>query len=48
MKEKSFIDFMNTRGLTIRYMSTKELTDFVARERPIYEALATEVAKTKQ
>jgi tripartite-type tricarboxylate transporter receptor subunit TctC len=48
MKEKSFIDFMNTRGLTIRYMSTKELTEFVARERPFYEALATEVAKTKQ
>ena len=48
MQEQSFIDFMNTRGLTIRYMSTKELTDFVARERPFYEALATEVAKTKQ
>jgi tripartite-type tricarboxylate transporter receptor subunit TctC len=48
VKEKSFVDFMNTRGLTIRYLSTKDLTDFVARERPFYEALATEVAKTKQ
>lgn len=48
MKEKSFIDFMNQRGLTIRYMSTKDLTDFVNRERPFYEALATEVAKTRQ
>ena len=48
MKEKSFVDFMNQRGLTIRYMSTKDLTDFVARERPFYEALATEVAKTRQ
>jgi tripartite-type tricarboxylate transporter receptor subunit TctC len=48
MKEKSFIDFMNTRGLTIHYLPTKELTEFVARERPFYEALATEVAKTKQ
>ena len=48
MKEKSFIDFMNQRGLTIRYMSTADLSDFVNRERPFYEALATEVAKTRQ
>jgi tripartite-type tricarboxylate transporter receptor subunit TctC len=47
MQEKSFVDFMNQRGLTIRYMNTKEITDFVARERPFYEALATEVNKTK-
>jgi tripartite-type tricarboxylate transporter receptor subunit TctC len=47
MQEKSFIDFMNQRGLTIRYMNTKEITDFVARERPFYETLATEVNKTK-
>jgi len=47
MQEKSFVDFMNQRGLTIRYMGTKEITDFVARERPLYEALATEVNKTK-
>lgn len=47
MQEKSFIDFMNGRGLTIRYLSTKDLTDFVARERPFYEALATEINKTK-
>lgn len=48
MQEKSFTDFMNTRGLTIRYMPTKELTEFVARERPFYEALAAEIKKTKQ
>ena len=48
MKEKAFVDFMNGRGLTIRYLPTQELTEFVARERPFYEALATEVAKTKQ
>ena len=48
MNEKAFVDFMNGRGLTIRYLSTKDVTDFVARERPFYEALATEVAKTKQ
>ena len=46
VKEKSFVDFMNGRGLTIRYMNTKELTDFVARERPIYEALAAEVKRS--
>lgn len=48
MREKTFVEFMNQRGLTIRYMSTKELSDFVARVRPEFEALATEVAKTKQ
>jgi tripartite-type tricarboxylate transporter receptor subunit TctC len=48
MQEQSFIDFMNSRGLTIRYMSTKELTDFAAHEKPVYEALATEINKTKQ
>lgn len=48
MQEKSFIDFMNSRGLTIRYMSTKELTEFAARERPLYEALATEIKNSKQ
>lgn len=48
MGEKAFVEFMNQRGLTIRYMSTKELSDFVARVRPEFEALATEVAKTKQ
>ncbi|MCA0240829.1 MAG: tripartite tricarboxylate transporter substrate binding protein [Proteobacteria bacterium] len=48
MKEKAFIDFMNTRGLTIRYLSTADLTDFVNRERPFYEALAEEVAKTRK
>jgi hypothetical protein len=37
---------MNARGLTIRYMDTKELTDFVAKERPFYEALATEIKAT--
>jgi tripartite-type tricarboxylate transporter receptor subunit TctC len=46
MKEKSFIDFMNERGLTIRYMDTKTLVDFVAHERPQYEALAAEVKAT--
>ena len=46
VQEKSFVDFMNSRGLTIRYMNTKELTDFVARERPMYEALAAEVKAT--
>ena len=46
MQEKSFVDFMNSRGLTIRYLNTKDLTDFVARERPFYEALATEIKKT--
>ena len=48
MQEKSFTDFMNSRGLTIRYMGTKELTEFAARERPLYEALATEVKKTQK
>lgn len=46
MQEKSFIDFMVSRGLTIRYMNTKDLVDFVARERPYYEALATHIKKT--
>ena len=46
MQEQSFVDFMNSRGLTIRYLNTKELTDFVERERPFYEALATEIKKT--
>ncbi len=46
MQEKSFIEFMNGRGLTIRYMGTKELTDFVAHEKPQYEALATEIKAT--
>lgn len=48
MQEKSFVDFMNGRGLTIRYMGTKELTEFAARERPIYEALAAEVKKSQK
>jgi tripartite-type tricarboxylate transporter receptor subunit TctC len=48
MQEKSFLDFMNSRGLTIRYMSTKEFTDFAAHEKPIYEALATEIKNAKQ
>jgi tripartite-type tricarboxylate transporter receptor subunit TctC len=48
MQEKSFVDFMNSRGLTIRYMGTKELTDFAARERPVYEALAAEIKKTQK
>jgi tripartite-type tricarboxylate transporter receptor subunit TctC len=46
MQEKSFTDFMNGRGLTIRYMGTKELTDFVARERPQFEALASQIKST--
>jgi hypothetical protein len=46
MQEKSFVDFMNGRGLTIRYMGTKELNDFVARERPQFEALAGEIKAT--
>jgi tripartite-type tricarboxylate transporter receptor subunit TctC len=48
MQEKSFTDFMNGRGLTIRYMNTKDLTEFVARERPMYEALAAEIKKTQK
>lgn len=48
MQEKSFIEFMNSRGLTIHYMGTKELTEFAARERPLYEALATEIKNSKQ
>jgi tripartite-type tricarboxylate transporter receptor subunit TctC len=48
MKEKSFVDFMAQRGLTVRYLSTKDLVDFVNRERPFYESLAAEVAKTRQ
>lgn len=47
MQEKSFIEFMNTRGLTIRYMNTQDLAAYVARTRPELEALAAEVAKTK-
>jgi tripartite-type tricarboxylate transporter receptor subunit TctC len=46
MKEPSFIDFMASRGLTIRYMDTKEIAAFAAHERPVYEALAAEVKKT--
>ena len=46
MQEKSFTDFMHGRGLTIRYMGSRELAEFVARERPIYEALAAEIKKT--
>lgn len=48
MQEKSFVDFMNGRGLTIRYMNTKDITDFVARETPFYEALATEIKASKK
>jgi tripartite-type tricarboxylate transporter receptor subunit TctC len=48
MHEKSFTEFMNARGLTIRYMGTKELTEFVAREKPQYEALAAEVKATQK
>jgi tripartite-type tricarboxylate transporter receptor subunit TctC len=47
MQEKSFVDFMNQRGLTIRYMPTKELTEYVASVRPMFESLATEVNKSK-
>jgi tripartite-type tricarboxylate transporter receptor subunit TctC len=47
VREKSFVDFMNSRGLAIHYMSTKEFTDFVEHERPMYEALAARVNKTK-
>jgi len=46
MQEKSFVDFMNGRGLTIRYMNTAEVTSFAQRERPQFEALATEIKKT--
>lgn len=46
MQEKSFVDFMNSRGLSIRYMGTKELNEFVARERPLYEALAADIKKS--
>lgn len=48
MHDKAFIEFMNARGLTIRYMPTRELVDFVAKERPFYEALATEIKKTQK
>jgi tripartite-type tricarboxylate transporter receptor subunit TctC len=47
MQEKSFIDFMNQRGLTIRYMPTKEITEFAASTRPMFEALATEANKSR-
>ncbi|MDB5859379.1 MAG: transporter substrate-binding protein [Ramlibacter sp.] len=46
MQEKSFIEFMNARGLTIRYLPTRELNEFVAHERPQYEALAREIKAT--
>lgn len=46
MQEKSFIDFMQGRGLTIRYMNTQDVMEFVARERPQFEALATEIKAT--
>jgi tripartite-type tricarboxylate transporter receptor subunit TctC len=48
MQEKAFIEFMKTRGLTIHYMNTKDFTDFAARQRPVFEALATEVSKVKE
>lgn len=48
VQDKTFIDFMVGRGLTIRYMNTKDLVDFVARERPYYEALATRIKKTSK
>ena len=47
MQEKSFVEFMNQRGLTIRYMPTQEITEFAASKRPMFETLATEVNKTK-
>jgi tripartite-type tricarboxylate transporter receptor subunit TctC len=47
MQEKSFIDFMNQRGLTIRYMPTKEIAEFASSNRPMFEALATEANKSK-
>lgn len=46
MQEKSFTDFMASRGLTIRYMSTQEVSAFVAQQRPQFEALAAEIKKT--
>ncbi|QHJ00444.1 tripartite tricarboxylate transporter substrate binding protein [Xylophilus rhododendri] len=46
MQEKSFTDFMSSRGLTIRYMNTQEVSAFVAKERPQFEALAAEIKKT--
>jgi tripartite-type tricarboxylate transporter receptor subunit TctC len=48
VQEPSFVDFMNGRGLTIRYLNTKDLVDFVARERPFYEALANEIKATRK
>lgn len=48
MQEKSFVEFMGGRGLTIRYMNTRDLVDFVARERPYYEALAAQIKKTSK
>lgn len=47
MKEKAFIDFMGSRGLAIRYLNTDDMNAFVARVRPEFETLATEIAKTK-
>lgn len=47
-REKSFVDFMNGRGLTIRYMPTAELNAFIAAQRPAFEALAADVKKTPQ
>jgi tripartite-type tricarboxylate transporter receptor subunit TctC len=46
IKEKSFVDFMNARGLTIRYLDTRDTVDFVTKEKPFYEALATEIKAT--
>jgi tripartite-type tricarboxylate transporter receptor subunit TctC len=48
VQDKTFVEFMGGRGLTIRYMNTKDLVDFVARERPYYEALATRIKKTSK
>jgi tripartite-type tricarboxylate transporter receptor subunit TctC len=48
MQEKSFLDFMSSRGLTIHYMNTKDITEFAAHERPQFEALATEIKNIKQ
>ncbi|HEY4065754.1 MAG TPA: tripartite tricarboxylate transporter substrate binding protein [Burkholderiaceae bacterium] len=48
MQDKAFVEFMKTRGLTIHYMNTKDFTDFAARQRPVFEALATEVNKVKE
>lgn len=48
IESDEFKSFMEERGMNIRYMNTEEFTNFVEEQRPTFEALAKEVAATKE